>query len=117
MKTDLTTPCPDCPFRTDVNPYLRKERVHEICESIIDRQETFSCHKTIEHDYDDEGEEIVNQEEAQHCAGAMILLEKLESPNQWMRWMERIGFYDHEKLAMDAPVFDTVEDMVNAQES
>lgn len=52
---------------------------------------------------------------AQHCAGALILLEKMEQPNQMMRWMERIGAYDRTKLDMDAPVFGDTEEFIEAQ--
>ena len=45
-------------------------------------------------------------EDSQHCGGALILLEKIESPNQMMRIMERMGGYDRHKLKMDADVFD-----------
>ena len=45
-------------------------------------------------------------EDSQHCGGAMILLEKIDRPNQMMRIMERIGGYDRRKLKMDADVFD-----------
>jgi hypothetical protein len=44
-------------------------------------------------------------ESDQHCGGALILMEKLEQPHQMM-WM-----YDPTKLDLDAPVFDSWEDM------
>jgi len=112
MKMDMTTPCDSCPFRTDVKPYLTQGRVEEITDAIVEQQHTFSCHKT--NDSDDEGDAI-ETEDSQHCAGAMIFLEKLERPNQWMRFMERFGDYDHTKLNMDAPVFDSAEEMIEAQ--
>lgn len=30
MKFDLTHPCKDCPYRTDVVPYLKQDRAEEI---------------------------------------------------------------------------------------
>jgi pSer/pThr/pTyr-binding forkhead associated (FHA) protein len=51
----------------------------------------------------------------QHCAGATILLERLNRPNQMMRWMERLGGYDRTKLDMDAPVYRTPTAFVRAQ--
>jgi len=45
------------------------------------------------------------------------LLEKLERPSQMMRICERIGMYDRRKLDMDAPVFESFEDMIDAQPS
>lgn len=114
MKTSMTSPCPECPFRTDVVPYLRRARIKALQEDLVDNQRSFTCHKTLKW-VTDEG--LESTPESQHCAGAMILLEKLEKPNQWMRWMERLGRYDHTKLDMDAPVFDTFEAMADAQRS
>lgn len=117
MNTDMTTPCPNCPFRTDIPAYLRKARAEEIIRGITEEDGTFSCHKTVDYDsVDEEGESCPqNTDQTNHCAGAMILLEKMEQPNQWMRWMERLGFYDHTKMDMDAPVFDTPEEFIDAQ--
>lgn len=105
MKMDLRSPCADCPYRTDKPGYLTKGRVRELKRALIDEQATFSCHKT------DRGKGA----DPQHCAGALILLEKLGKPNQWMRIAERLGIYDHYKLNMDAPIFDSFEDMIKAQ--
>lgn len=102
MKMDLVAPCVNCPFRTDKVFHLRTERVREILTAITHGQKTFTCHNTLhlrDHDH-------------QHCAGATILLEKIEKPNQWMRWMERISMYDPIKLRMDSPVFETPEAMI-----
>lgn len=82
---------------------------------LLEEQGTFSCHKTVDYSDEEEASEPCREEE-EHCAGAMILLEKLEQPNQWMRWMERLGFYNHAKLNMDAPVFDSPEEFIDAQE-
>lgn len=112
----LTKPCDDCPFRTDVRPYLRAERVFEIQQSLVHAE--FPCHKTTwakgaeragDGTYIRSGKEM-------HCAGALILLEKLEQPSQMMRICERLGMYDRRKLDMTAPVYDTFEDMAQAQE-
>ena len=109
---NLHTPCKDCPFRTDVKPYLRPDRVMEICANIIERQQTFACHKTTEHDED--GDPIHSNDE-QHCAGALVFLERLERPNQLMRIAERFGQYDRRKLDMTAPVYRTPTEMARAQ--
>lgn len=114
----LTTPCKDCPFRTDIRAYLTPERVEEIEQSLVRAE--FPCHKTTRvSDGDDDdceggscytpsGKEI-------HCAGALILLEKLKRPSQMMRISERLGMYDRRKLDMAAPVFDSFEEMSAAQ--
>lgn len=108
MEFDLRTPCKDCPFRKDVLPYLSPERAEDIGDAILSGQ-TFTCHKYT-HSLGYEGEK------EKHCAGATIILEKEEQPNQMMRIAERIGLYDRTKLNMDAPIYDTVEDFIGAVE-
>lgn len=112
MKMELHKPCSNCPFRTDVPGYLTKARAAQICKSIMEKDQTFSCHKT--NDSDDEGQTLETAN-SQHCAGAMIFLEKQEMPNQWMRVGERFGWYDPSKLDMNAPVFDSPDQMIEAQ--
>lgn len=111
MRMDLTKPCSDCPFRNDRPAYLSVERAEEIIDGLL-ADKSFTCHK--HNDEDDEGN-AVETKDSQHCAGAMILLEKLNRPNQWMRWMERLGMYDRTNLDMNAPVFDSPEDFIDAQ--
>jgi hypothetical protein len=106
----MTTPCSNCPFRSDVKPYLTRERVREI-ERGLTRGE-FPCHKTTEHDED--GEHIHSEKDI-HCAGALILKEKLGESSQMMRISERLGMYDPSKLNMDAPVYESFDEMAEAQ--
>lgn len=110
MNYTQTKPCVQCPFRSDVPAYLRKARVREIDRALV--RGTFPCHKTLDY-RESEGRETPK---TQHCAGALILLEKLERPSQMMRTAERLGLYDARALNMDAPVFDSFEDMEDAQE-
>lgn len=103
MKYDMTKPCDLCPFRCDdkrltVAPStLRGFASGEFC-----------CHKTGVSD--EEGSKIVPTAESQHCAGALIFLEKLNAPHQMMRIAERLGMYDRTKLDMDAPILDSFTD-------
>lgn len=117
MSYKLTRPCAHCPFRSDIAPYLMAARVREI-ERGLERGE-FSCHETLDDDAwqdDDEGEPEYNPSgQEEHCAGALILLEKLDRPSQMMRIAERLGLYDRRKLDMNAPVFDSFEEMEAAQ--
>lgn len=113
MKYELTRPCAKCPFRSDIPSYISPARVREI-EYTLDRGE-FPCHETCDYDHEDEdgmpfGRET---EQSQHCAGALILLEKEERPSQMMRIMERLRMYDRTKLDMSAPVHDTFDAMVD----
>lgn len=101
MKFELTRPCTQCPFRSDRPGFLRPARVHEIFRKITESQQSFTCHKTLS----------LSLREHQHCAGALILLEALEQPNQAMRIAERLGLYDRQRLDMDSPVFTDVDEM------
>ena len=115
MKFTLPRPCKKCPFRSDVKGYLTKARVRDIINGITRRQETFSCHNTNEFvDNDDGWTETVETANSQHCAGALIFLERLDQPNQMMRIAERIGLYNRNKLVMDSPVH-SARSMVAAQ--
>ena len=115
MNFNLTAPCKDCPFRNDIEPFLTKGRAQEIVEGITDLQGTFACHKTTKPSDDDDCEMLVVKK-SEHCAGAMILLEKLNQPNQLMRIAERLSMYDRRKLDMDAPVFSTTEEFIQTQD-
>jgi hypothetical protein len=64
----------------------------------------------------DEPPAIPGDKNEQHCAGAAIILERLERPNQWMRISERLGFYDRTKLDMGAPVFADFDEFIEFQE-
>lgn len=117
MNFDLTAPCKDCPFRTDVKPYLTKARVREIIDAITRNQQTFACHKTVDYGVSEDSEsEVCPSNKQQHCAGALVMLENLGLPNQMMRISERLGMYDRRKLKMDSPVYATPHAMISAQE-
>lgn len=111
MKFDMTAPCDDCPFRRDGTGIpLTATRWRELRQALVAQQLTFSCHKTVDYDKleeeDEDGNEVPHRAEAteQHCGGALIVLEKMEQPNQMMRWMERLHFYDRRKLDMTQDV-------------
>lgn len=112
MNYKLTKPCINCPFRNDTKPFLTRPRAREIINAIVNMQGTFPCHKTVDYDDDGEGRETPK---TQHCAGAMILLEKINAPNQMMRIAERLGMYDYKKLEMNSPIFDTTQEFIKAQ--
>lgn len=106
MKYTLVRPCAKCPFREDIPGYLHPERAHEIATS----EEPFACHETTV--YSEETDEMEVTSASQHCAGALILAEKREQPHQMMRIAERLGLYDHRRLDMAAPVFETETAMI-----
>ena len=105
----LVSPCAHCPFRNDIPPFLTRARVREIQRSLECGE--FPCHETVTYDEDDG--EYVPRDEA-HCAGALILKEKLGESSQMMRIAERLGMYDPRKLKLDAPVYDSFDEMAAA---
>jgi hypothetical protein len=68
----------------------------------------FPCHNTVNYH---SPRKRMNES---HCAGALILLEKLGRPSQMMRISERLGMYDPRKLDMTAPVFESFKEMREA---
>jgi hypothetical protein len=110
MNFKMIKPCVHCPFRKDIRAYLTKSRVREIERSLV--RATFPCHETTTHN--DDGEYVRTGDET-HCAGALILLEKLERPSQMMRIAERLRLYDRRRLVMKSPVFQSFKAMIAAQ--
>jgi hypothetical protein len=116
MEFRLKTPCPHCPFRSDIRPYLRRGRVEDLRREL--NLKTFACHETTgatcEQPRDEWGRFAHRIE--QHCAGALILGIKTDSQGQLQQVAERLGMYDRRKLNMVAPVYETWEAMIEAQE-
>lgn len=75
----------------------------------------FCCHKTGE--VSEESGDIKPTAKSQHCAGLLIMREKMEEPHRMMRICERLGLYDRTKLDMDAPVFESWDEVEEAEES
>lgn len=116
---DLKRPCALCPFRTDIEPYIRGDRAVEIAEH-LSRGE-FSCHQTTVDSEDEDGEsDRVDGPDSQHCAGALIMLEAEGCPSQMMRIVARLKkpdgsrMYDPTKLDMSAPVYQSRADFIEA---
>lgn len=105
----LTTPCPLCPFRHDIAPYLRPARVREIERSL--ERASFDCHETTG---------VKGRRSARggrvFCAGALILMEKERRVGRSMALGHALRLYDPSKLDMRAPVYDSFDAMANAQE-
>lgn len=105
----LKRPCGNCAFRTDRVPFLDRERAQDISDSLA-ADASFHCHKTVDYSSED-GEGEITQE-SKHCAGVLIVLERMDRPNQMMRIAERIGFYDRTALVMDSPVPESLDEWV-----
>lgn len=112
MRYTKTTPCKLCPFRNDEGRlYVPPDRLAEMVAG------EFCCHETGVVREDEEESSISPTERSLHCAGALIFLEKQDAPHQMMRICECLGLYDHTKLDMNAPVFGSMEEVEEAEES
>lgn len=105
MDFKLKKPCADCPFKKDVNLHLSKARKQEIADGLKLKGTTFACHKTV--DYHDEVED-----KSQHCAGALLIIENNEIPNQMTQVAERLGLYTPSELTGHDEVFNSFEEFV-----
>lgn len=94
MNYKLTTPCDECPFLIGSGFAYSKLVAHASGE--------FGCHKAC--NIDEATGDFVPHERTPHCAGALIFLEKQNTPHQMMRIRERLGLYDRTALDMNAPV-------------
>lgn len=95
MKYNLTEPCNECPFLIGSGFKLARLKAHASGE--------FACHMACKID-EESGDFVARGKKTPHCAGALIFLEKRNTPHQMMRICERIGLYDRRKLNMKAPV-------------
>lgn len=64
-------PCAQCPYRTDVKPFLHPARGEELAYAAENPYSTFICHKTLEHD--DEYDGSFAGESSKICAGFLTL--------------------------------------------
>lgn len=115
MKFDLKRPCSGCPFlKLGGVKHLGERRSREIAEMLASHSGgSFPCHKTTV--FDEEGGHVLSNPGEQHCAGALLFMEKVnEEATQTIRIAERLGLYDKDSYSGAELVFDTVEDMVEA---
>lgn len=109
MRFNMTSPCINCPFRSDSNRcILEPFRAKQISESLL-KGEMFSCHETINY-----GRR--NRKTEKHCAGAIITLEHMDKPNNYMQIFGRLGYYIKETMNFDAPVFKTMKEFLKVNE-
>lgn len=114
MDFQMMGPCPNCPFRTDIVPFLTRGRAREIADAL--EHKTFACHKVVysPRKRDKLGRFLRKME--QHCAGALIVMENEGRQGDMQQIAERLGMYDHKKLQLDSPCFKSFGDFVEAQD-
>lgn len=113
MRFDLTVPCNNCPFRYDVQPYLRPTRAREVANYAVHDNKTFPCHKTT----GAENGQRARKAKHQQCAGALILARKTGAANAMFQIAERFGLFDPAALDLATPVYGSREAMVRAAEA
>ena len=96
MNYNKTIPCADCPFLEVNAKSYGLRRLSQFASG------EFPCHKTAR--LDEEENAFVSTKESQHCAGALIFLEKRNAPHQMMRITERLGMYDASALDLSLPI-------------
>jgi hypothetical protein len=121
MKFDLKRPCGECPFRSDIRPYLTLPRAREIALGVAGRGGrggrgfgpgfTFSCHKTVT--------TLGGKVAEQMCGGALAMLAKADLlwDNQMLRIAAGCRIFDPEGIDETAPVYDGPDEMIEAHKT
>lgn len=77
MKFTLKRMCKNCPFLKGTNMELSPGRMEGIVEHLQSDYNVFPCHKTTQHDEDEEGESItVPNDKEQACMGSIAYMQK-----------------------------------------
>ena len=112
----LTTPCKDCPFRSDVPRYLHPGAAADIAAATVE-DGNFYCHKTVDYTSAEESRSGAPSSRSRVCAGFLITMEKEGRANQPTRIAERIGIYDRSVLDMDSPTYPSMAEWVDSYRS
>lgn len=125
MEFKLTRPCGNCPFRHDIDFYLPVGRRIEIAQSLLS-DKTFPCHKTVHYEtipcernaWSEDHSVYEYQGDEQHCAGALIALQK--SSGLFSNFLLRLAYLakmlEPSKLRLDSPVL-TLEEFQEHENS
>jgi hypothetical protein len=119
MRFDLKRPCGECPFRSDIRPYLTLPRAREIALGVAGRGGggrgfgpgiTFACHKTVTKLGAKGGIE------EQMCGGALAMLAKADLlwDNQMIRIAARFHIFDPAGIDATAQVYAGPDEMIEA---
>lgn len=114
---DLKTPCKNCPFRRDETRirFRGRERAEEIEEHAY--RNGFPCHLSAELVEGEDGmDEYLMADGSQHCIGFIIMkiLEGMESCWPGVGNDEDLVEEMAQKVNLNAPVFETTEEFLNA---
>ena len=113
LSFNLKAPCRDCPFRSDIRPYLPqstsrtvrpRSRTHDLR---LPRDRSLSATQRQARPFQPSNSASLHRR--------LILMHKTECQGDLQQLAERLEFYDRGELRMDAPVYDTFEQMIKAQ--
>lgn len=107
MLFDLKKPCGGCPFLKENNLRLSKRKKQKFVNDILKKEYAFVCHRTTKEYCGKEGKR-------NHCAGALIIMEKNQINTRVLRIAITLGGYNPDLLKLDSPVFDNFQDFVEA---
>lgn len=107
MLFDIKKPCGGCPFLKENNLRLSKKKKQKFVNDIVKKEYAFVCHRSTKDYSGKSGKE-------NHCAGALIIMEKNQINTRVLRIAIALGGYDPALLKMDSPVFDNFNDFIEA---
>lgn len=101
------TPCDNCPFRKDVEPFLRRQRVVDIFNAALTKGQTFVCHKTLK-----------SKEGRRTCAGFLHVLNKTGDAQavQIVQLAERLAGVTPAQLRGADLTYNSVQEMIDAHD-
>jgi hypothetical protein len=103
MSDFMKKPCANCPYRTDVKPFLHPERGEELAYIAQNPYNTFTCHKTLSEGRDGD---LFEGSNSKVCAG-FLSLQHNENGETW---------YDNDGFEPSPKVYETSYDMAAAYE-
>lgn len=112
MDFKLRRPCPHCPFRRDIEPFLSAERAEEIADAL--EHHTFACHETVHKAQPRDARGRFLPTETSHCAGVLIIMQRENRFGDLQQIAARLGLLELATLDMKAPTFNTLEEFVAA---
>ena len=104
----MHTPCQDCPFRTDIDFYLSRDRREEIAEAVILGDEGFVCHRTIKY----RGDRRIHTKNESPCIGAIKMIGNVRGDcraSLYVRLAHMVGKINLDTLSDQVEVFSTVQ--------
>lgn len=71
----MKKPCPHCPYRRDVRPFLTMERAEELAYAPNNPYNSFACHQTTvsDEEFGGDGFEMLAVETSRECAGFLTM--------------------------------------------